>query len=213
MSCGSDAAEGTARPALARRLWPADNDLQPVTIAVSGGESSPPLPHADLPEGFGIDRTAVRANGSARGGKGAKTQTTGRSRGVPTSNIHALTDGCGRAVAFTLSPENQALIRSTRSRKAPIPDGEAANKNSSRFERAFCRLSADRKTENLSRPDVANWPSTSPQPSHSEQSSPAGLYWVWSWGEAWAAGHGHRRRAALPPRACGPPLTLCARVL
>ncbi|MFV0515149.1 MAG: transposase [Jhaorihella sp.] len=34
----------------------------------------------------------------------------GRSRGGPTTKIHALTDGCGRAVAFTLSPGNCADI-------------------------------------------------------------------------------------------------------
>ena len=40
----------------------------------------------------------------------AQVQAIGRSRGGPTTKIHALTDGCGRAVAFTLSPGNCADI-------------------------------------------------------------------------------------------------------
>ncbi len=35
-------------------------------------------------------------------------QAIGRSRGGPTTKIHALTDGCGRAVAFLLTPGNIA---------------------------------------------------------------------------------------------------------
>ena len=54
--------------------------------------------------------------------KGGETQAIGvragapsvrgpdRTRGGPTTKIHALTGGCGRAVAFTLSPGNEADI-------------------------------------------------------------------------------------------------------
>lgn len=42
--------------------------------------------------------------------KGAQSQAIGRSRGGLTTKIHALTDGCGRAVAFTLSPGQHADI-------------------------------------------------------------------------------------------------------
>ncbi len=42
--------------------------------------------------------------------RGAKIQAIGRSRGGPTTKIHALTYGYGRAVAFTLSPGNHADI-------------------------------------------------------------------------------------------------------
>jgi putative transposase len=50
-----------------------------------------------------------------------------------------LTDGCGRAVAFTLSPGNRADISSTRSRKAPIPSDTEADRDRIPIERAFCR--------------------------------------------------------------------------
>jgi transposase len=40
----------------------------------------------------------------------AKVQGIGRSRGGPTTKIHALTDGCGRAVALLLTPGNSADI-------------------------------------------------------------------------------------------------------
>ena len=66
---------------------------------------------ADLAEDISIDSTAVRAHRSAHGGKGgAKVQGIGRSRGGPTTKIHALTDGCGRAVALLLTPGNRADI-------------------------------------------------------------------------------------------------------
>lgn len=41
---------------------------------------------------------------------GAQVQAIERSRGGPTTKIHAVTDGCGRAVAFTISPGNCAAI-------------------------------------------------------------------------------------------------------
>ena len=58
-----------------------------------------------------MDSTAVRAHRFAHGGKGgAQIQAIGRSHGGPTTKIHALTGGCGRAVAFTLSTGNHADI-------------------------------------------------------------------------------------------------------
>ena len=42
--------------------------------------------------------------------KGAKLQGIGRSRGGQTTKIHVLTDGCGKAVAFLLTPGNIADI-------------------------------------------------------------------------------------------------------
>ncbi|WP_198590245.1 IS5 family transposase [Paracoccus zhejiangensis] len=65
----------------------------------------------ELPDELSIDSTAVRAHRSAHGGKGGrKFQAIGRSRGGPTTKIHALTDGCGRAVAFLLGHGNGADI-------------------------------------------------------------------------------------------------------
>ena len=59
----------------------------------------------NLAEDISINSTAVRAHRSAQWRKrGAKVQGIGRSRGGPTTKIHALTDGCGRAVALLLTP-------------------------------------------------------------------------------------------------------------
>ena len=81
----------------------------------------PPRPlDADLhhPGGAGrpARRVAHRLHGrpctpfGARRKRGAQVQGIGRSRGGPTTKIHALTDACGRAVAFSLSPGNCADI-------------------------------------------------------------------------------------------------------
>ncbi|MEM8752706.1 MAG: IS5 family transposase [Pseudomonadota bacterium] len=65
----------------------------------------------EVPEDLSIDSTAVRAHRSAHGGKGGrKVQCIGRSRGGPTTKIHALTDSCGRLAAFLISPGNVADI-------------------------------------------------------------------------------------------------------
>jgi transposase len=100
---------------LPRRLWSADHRLQ----------SLQPL---EPPRALGPDlRRTGRAGGSGRGDqhrfdrrpgaslgawwkRGAKVQGIGRSRGGPTTKIHALTDGCGRAVALLLTPGNSADI-------------------------------------------------------------------------------------------------------
>ena len=72
---------------------------------------------AELPDDLSIDSTAVRVHrpmlgekGGPRRKRGAKIQGIGRSRGGPTTKIHALTDACGRAVAFILGPGNHADI-------------------------------------------------------------------------------------------------------
>lgn len=96
-------------------LWSADHRLQ----------SLQPL---EPPRALGPDlRRTGRSGGSGRGHqhrldrrprtslgawwkRGAKVQGIGRSRGGPTTKIHALTDGCGRAVALLLTPGNCADI-------------------------------------------------------------------------------------------------------
>ncbi|WP_226934473.1 IS5 family transposase [Pseudogemmobacter faecipullorum] len=66
---------------------------------------------AGLPVDLSIDSTAVRAHRSAHCEKaGEKVQAIGRSCGGPTTKIHALTDACGRAVAFLIGPGNGADI-------------------------------------------------------------------------------------------------------
>jgi transposase len=96
-------------------LWSADHCLQ----------SLQPL---EPPRALESDlRRTGRSGGSRRGSqhrldrrpgaslgawrkRGAKVQGIGRSRGGPTTKIHALTDGCGRAVALLLTPGNSADI-------------------------------------------------------------------------------------------------------
>jgi transposase len=56
-----------------------------------------------------LDRRSGASLGAWRK-RGAKVQGIGRSRGGPTTKIHALTDGCGRAVALLLTPGNSADI-------------------------------------------------------------------------------------------------------
>ena len=51
-------------------------------------------------------------------GECAQSPRGGRSRGGPTTKTHALTEGCRRAVAFSLSPGNRAGI----SAAAALPD-------------------------------------------------------------------------------------------
>ena len=100
---------------LSVRLRPRHHGLQSVQSL------EPPRPlDADLhhPGGAGrpARRVAHRLHGrpctpfGARRKRGAQVQSIGRSRGGPTTKIHALTDACGRAVAFVLSPGNSADI-------------------------------------------------------------------------------------------------------
>jgi transposase len=100
---------------LPARIRTADNDLQSVQPL------EPPWPlDAYLRHSVDAGRTARRSehrfHGRARAPlgawrkRGAKVQAVGRSRGGPTTKIHALTDACGRAVAFILSPGNCADI-------------------------------------------------------------------------------------------------------
>ncbi|MCA1300861.1 IS5 family transposase [Stappia indica] len=55
-----------------------------------------------------IDSTYVKAHRSAHGGKGAKNQAIGPSRGGQTTKIHVLTDVIGRPFAFMLTGGNAA---------------------------------------------------------------------------------------------------------
>ena len=84
-------------------------------ILGSGGVSLPPLQHRrnSLTTSVG---TLLQCAPTARPmvKRGAKIQAFGRSRGGSTTKIHALTDGCGQTVAFTLSPGNHADISEAR---------------------------------------------------------------------------------------------------
>ena len=61
---------------------------------------------------------------------GSHIQAIGRSRGGPSTKIHALTDGCGCTVTFTLSPENHAYISEAPALldKCPAPNRLLADK-------------------------------------------------------------------------------------
>jgi len=107
-------------------LWSADHRLQ----------SLQPL---EPPRALGSDLRRTGRSGGARRGhqhrldrrpgaslgawrkRGAKVQGIGRSRGGPTTKIHALTDGCGRAVALLLTPGNSADISAAPSLLAARP--------------------------------------------------------------------------------------------
>ena len=52
---------------------------------------------------------------------GAKAQAIGRSRGGPTTKIHALTDACGRIAAVILTPGNIADISAAPALLATMP--------------------------------------------------------------------------------------------
>jgi transposase len=52
---------------------------------------------------------------------GAQGQAIGRSRGGPTTKIHALTEGCGRAVALLPTPGNIADISAAPGLLAAMP--------------------------------------------------------------------------------------------
>ena len=76
---------------------------------------------AEVPDDLSIDSTAVRAHRFAHGGKGGRTFRASIARPAiagnrregalawrPHHKIHALTDACGRRVAFILGPGNGA---------------------------------------------------------------------------------------------------------
>jgi len=65
-----------------------------------------------------------------------------RSRGGPTTKTHAVTHGCGRAVALTLGARNHADIPSTRSRIVPVPSDAEAYIDRNLIERAIKLASA-----------------------------------------------------------------------
>ena len=97
-------------------LWSADHRLQSLQPlepprALEVGFFAELVAQADLAEDISIQ--LHRRPGASLGAwrkKGAKVQGIGRSRGGPTTKIHALTDGCGRAVALLLTPGNCADI-------------------------------------------------------------------------------------------------------
>ncbi|MFC6776920.1 IS5 family transposase [Methylobacterium gregans] len=57
-----------------------------------------------------LDSTYVRAHRSAHGGKGARTQAIGPSRGGQTTKVHALTDVLGRPGVLLLTPGNASDV-------------------------------------------------------------------------------------------------------
>jgi len=100
---------------LPRRLWAADHRLQSLQPLEPPRALEPDLRRTGRPGGarrrdqHRLDRRPGASLGAWRK-RGAKVQAIGRSRGGPTTKIHALTDGCGRAVALLLTPGNSADI-------------------------------------------------------------------------------------------------------
>ena len=97
------------------RLWAADHRLQSLQPLEPPRALGPDLRRTGRSGGsrrghqYRLDRRPGASLGAWRK-RGAKVQGIGRSRGGPTTKIHALTDGCGRAVALLLTPGNSADI-------------------------------------------------------------------------------------------------------
>ena len=92
-----------------------DHDLQPVQPLELEGALGPYLHGTGRPGGNtegSQHRFHRRPGASVRAWRrrGAKAQAIGRSRGGPTTKIHALTDEHGRVAAFSLTPGNVADI-------------------------------------------------------------------------------------------------------
>jgi transposase len=107
-------------------LWPADDDLQPVQSLELEGSLGPDIRGAGCP-GRAAERPQHRldrrpgASLGPRRKRGAKAQAIGRSRGGPTTKIHALTDENGRIAAFSLTPGNVADISAAPALLAALP--------------------------------------------------------------------------------------------
>ena len=96
-------------------LWSADHRLQSLQPLEPPRALGPGLRRTGRSGGSrrGHQHRLDRRQGASLGAwwkRGAKVQGIGRSRGGPTTKIHALTDGCGRAVALLLTPGNRADI-------------------------------------------------------------------------------------------------------
>ena len=93
----------------------ADDDLQPRQPLELEGAPGPYLHGTGRPGGNpeGVQPRFHRRPGASFGAwrqRGAKAQAIGRSRGGPTTKIHALTDAHGRVAAFALTSGNVADI-------------------------------------------------------------------------------------------------------
>src|SRR5690242_1687835 len=62
-----------------------------------------------------LDSTACQAQRFASGARGGGEEALGRSRGGPTTKIHAVIDGLGRPLCFLLTPGQAADCRQARS--------------------------------------------------------------------------------------------------
>jgi transposase len=111
---------------LSRGLRPADDDLQPFQPLELERSLGPDLRGTGGPGGDsrGPEYRQHCGQGASLGSwrkRGAKAQAIGRSRGGPTTKIHALTDACGRIAAFSLTPGNVADISAAPALLAAIP--------------------------------------------------------------------------------------------
>ena len=107
-------------------LWPADDGLQPAQPVELERALGPDLRRAGG-AGRGPRGSQHRQHcgqGAPLGSwrkRGAKAQAIGRSRGGPTTKIHALTDACGRIAAVSLTPGNVADISAAPALLAATP--------------------------------------------------------------------------------------------
>lgn len=107
-------------------LWPVDDDLQQIQSLELEGDLGAHLPGTGCP-GRGAEGSQHRLDGrpgtsfGPRRQRVAKAQAIGRSRGGPTTKIHALTDERGRLAAFSLTPGNVADISAAPELLASLP--------------------------------------------------------------------------------------------
>ena len=106
-------------------IRPLDNNLQSFQPPEPQGPLGAHLCHA-FSSGGAARRSEHRVHRSARAPlgtrrkRGAKIQAIGRSRGGPSTKIHALTDACGRAAAFIRGPGNGGDISSAPALSGPV---------------------------------------------------------------------------------------------
>lgn len=77
-------------------------------------------------DGAVLDSNQVRAHRSALGGKGARMQAVGQSRGVQTSKSYAVTDALRRPDVLLLTPGNINDVTTAQASRVEASTGSAA---------------------------------------------------------------------------------------
>jgi transposase len=106
-------------------LWSGDNDLQSLQSLGEAWTVAAPIPGPDSgrPQRCSDDRQHHGQSASLGGWwkRGAEAQAIGRSRGGRTTKIHAVVDGCGRPIAFEITPGQVGDVRVAPALLASLP--------------------------------------------------------------------------------------------